>query len=235
MLVLTTAHKGKPIDFVDQYIDALIHGELGGPKKLMSSLIESHLEHALVSGNRKKKERVRDMDCDGVEEYIDSIENSCHGHRWDVLKSVSKTFEELNNNYTKVNMTLTRMNKTLSGDVWGSEGLYGLIALQRAMLYGLPIKNGSTVQNFQGFSKQIDILRRKSAILFNASVGVMDTEWTNLLSVMSRLGMFFKEFQIEQFMDQISQGSAEAEITQNNMMREINRNKSILLFKLYGD
>ena len=223
--------EGRTNDRVDQYIKALIQGD-STSKKTMTSLIESHLNdqhmHALVSGD-SAKQRVQDMDCDKVIDDIDVIENTCHGQRWNVLRDISQTFEQMHHNYSELNLTLVGINRTMRGNEWGEDGLFGLIELQKAMIYGENLKNGTSVQQFSGFLKSINVMRKNAGTIFNASVGVMDTEWTNLLTVVNRLGMFFRDFHIGQFTSQLTVGSAEAESTQKQMMAEINAEKETVV------
>ena len=154
---------------------------------LLEMLDKSHQQ--LTSSGRRRT--VHDVDCDSVEDQIDSIESSC----------VTTRYKQFNLAYPLVMQSagldagivdgVTQFNVTMDGgdvDLEGA-GLRTVFGDQRTMLYG---PGGTCLDPRPGsLAVTIDKLSRSMTVLVQQMNGAYDTQWRNLNFIDKREGVQF--------------------------------------------
>ena len=227
ILLFITVVVGSVEDPVQRYIDALTmqHGRLENPASLIQLHVDSESQNTVVS--KKKPRKVRDLDCDAVVDYSDAIEDACHSWRYSVLVQTKTKLEGNARNMTTAAMNLQAINGSLNGDPLTGYGLGQLIDLQHAVLYGGSniLESGQEVK-YRGLIRNVLAYGLAARNLYDQSVGVMDTAWTNFASVMDQLAEFMGDQQTKKYMLAIADGMADSEIRQKSLLISINQMKT---------
>ena len=211
---------------VDDWVRRLtLQGDLDS--QLGGSLIEVHLNnhrHAVASEDKKK--RVRDLDCDAIEDDIDAVETQCHFHRYDVLKSLVSRLVGNGQSVSSIQTQLGVINTTLFGDEYNTEGISDLMNVQHLVLYGGSnmTADGKTI-TYPGLARSVAAYAAAASRLGNQTKAVMDTAWSNFLTVTSQLKEFLGEHQTKKFMDAVAEGMESGQLMQKSLLLTVNNMK----------
>ena len=225
MLVpLALAERGRLNDMLDNFIAQAGASLLGPEVSLIQTHVDQAAQHTLTSSSRTT---YRDMDCDLVEGHSDSIERNCDARRYETLKEVAGPVQENERNRTALLMDLQSLNVSWLGDpLTLNAGMKEIIQLQARMIYGGHYTKADGSAGYAaGLTKHAVQLGHVSTAVNNAMEAVMDTAWTNMVSVMNRLRTFIEDFQITDFLDAVSNAMLEAEYKQGFMMKDVNVGK----------
>ena len=197
-----------------------------------TSLIEQHLTataHHVATISPKERTKHRDLDCDGIIDTIDAVERSCAAYRYDLLRAFVPDLSEIFSNHSALMSNLSFTNKTIFGDPMAINGdevaFYGLsrfIEVQRRILYGGLIPgngpNNGEMINWRGLAPHVGRIARVARNLSNYTTAILDTEWTNLMRVVTALSNYIENYSVDAYVDGLDAAMADGLETQQDMI-----------------
>jgi hypothetical protein len=221
-----------PFAFGDMFQDyaALLSGREAVPKL---SLVEVHLDQESLhteTSKKKRKKKVRDLDCDVIIADVDNIEGACHGRRFQVLVEMVPILDSNNRNMTNIRRTMSLINESLYGDPLTGMGLSELIDLQRVILYGgSNISDVALKTTLTGLVTDVKLVSELAFKLSSQTEGMMDTAWTNLRTLSAQLADFMGDHQTQKYLTAIAEGMAESAMRQQDLLGTVNMMKADLV------
>ena len=179
VLCMNIAYAGK-----DKRLDLLSHLEgIKDSPFFLESLIETvdKMEHRTASKDDRRRV-VSDIDCDNISDHDDTIEKSCHRHRYEQLVAIEPKFQELLLQNNSNSDQLAQLSKDIDGNPESTSVASGILQnllLQRIAIYGGidPVSNATEIGQLARFESLFSALAK----LHNSTAASLDNIWKALL------------------------------------------------------